>query len=223
VIRPDAAKMKQDHERLDPWRNYGSVSESAYDQFVVRLLSPSVANLVLDAGTGNGRFAEYISNLGCTVVGVDINFSILSTAKRRLQRSKVDLIVGDLSSLPFRNFVFDRILCVHNLWYVRAYEKAVSSMINSLKVDGLMVIDHLNLFAFFGLTYFRRSFSLILRRGICDIGRRRKTILRPFLGRGTFEVSYLSAMKPLIIGRRPVAFAKRFTVAFRRRQTSAEA
>jgi SAM-dependent methyltransferase len=219
MIRPDRAKIKRDHERLERWKGFESVPDSDYDQFIVQLLDPAPANLVLDAGTGNGRFAEYISRLGCTVVAVDVNRSILSVAKQNVDSLDVEFMVADISSLPIRDCVFDRILCVHNLWYIREYDKAISSMIDSLNDNGLMVIDHLNLFASFGLTYFFNCLLLILRRRITDIGRRKTSILKPFLGRGATEVSCVTATSPLTIEKKTATFATRFIVAFRKRQT----
>ena len=218
MIRPDQAKIRRDHERLERWKGYESVLASSYDRFIVQLLDLARANLVLDAGTGNGRFAEYISRLGCKVVAVDINRSILAVAKQSAHRPNVEFVVADISSLPIRDCVFDRILCVHNLWYVREYDGAISSMIDSLNENGIMVIDHLNLFGFFGLTYFLSCLFLILRRKIIDIGRRRTSILKPFLGRGAMEVSCVTAMNPLTIEKKTAPFASRFIVAFRKHQ-----
>lgn len=219
MIRPDRAKIRQDHERLERWKGFESVPDSDYDRFIVQLLDPAPANLVLDAGTGNGRFAEHISRLGCTVVAVDVNRSILSVAKQSVDRFNVEFVVADICSLPIRDYVFDRILCVHNLWYVREYDRAISSMIDSLNENGIMVIDHLNLFGFFGLTYFLSCLFLILRRKIIDVGRRRTSILKPFLGRGATEVSCVTATSPLTIEKKTTTFATRFIVAFRKRQT----
>ena len=101
----------------DPWKKIASPT-SARDTLEIRFLNIKSSELVLDCGTGNGRFSVNIAKMGAHVIGIDINLKMVLMAKRRSTKeklSKVQMIVADMQNLPFKANTFDKIICVGNL------------------------------------------------------------------------------------------------------------
>jgi 2-polyprenyl-3-methyl-5-hydroxy-6-metoxy-1,4-benzoquinol methylase len=64
----------------------------------------------LEVGCGSGYYIKFLSDLGVeNIIGVDISFDKLIYLKNLIPKS--ELIVCDAQHLPFRNNVFDLILC----------------------------------------------------------------------------------------------------------------
>jgi len=105
--------------------------------------------LILDDGSGNGRFSIAIAKKGAEVISLDINRRILKTAaesfRKKQLNDKIEPILGDIQNLPFKDSAFDRVLCVHNLWYVPNYKTAIREMFRTLRNEGEVVTDHINL------------------------------------------------------------------------------
>lgn len=145
----DASKyFAKNHKDLRGWIDY-KIALGPYSNFVVELLGSKKDKLVLDDGSGNGRFSIAMAREGARVVAVDINKLILKEAKKRTKREKlsdlIDFVQGDVQNLPFKGDVFDKVLCVHNLWCIPDYKAAVGEMFRTLKSGGKVVADHLNL------------------------------------------------------------------------------
>lgn len=137
-------------------------------------------DLVLDNGAGNGRLSIAIAQKGVNVVAVDINKSILQVALKKIRRlgldRKVNIVLSSMDNLPFKDKVFTKILCIHNLWYIRRYSVAVQEMFRVLQDAGKLIVDHLSLTNPYSLfAQFKSVFSsmpLYLRTP--------KQILKPF-------------------------------------------
>jgi ubiquinone/menaquinone biosynthesis C-methylase UbiE len=138
----------KNHSDLDGWTSY-DISLDQYSQSLVDLLDLKKDDLVLDDGCGNGRFSMAMALGGTRVVALDVNKFILKAATKWSRQMKLsnclDLVLGDIQNLPFKEGIFDRLLCAHNLWYVSNYQVAVSEMFRTLKSGGKVVVDHLNI------------------------------------------------------------------------------
>ena len=82
-------------------------------------------NLLLDAGTGTGRFAEYFVNEGFSVIGVDVSLMMMAQAREKGVR---DLVRADAQHLPFRDQSFDGSIIIHVLHVVQDWVKAVHEL-----------------------------------------------------------------------------------------------
>lgn len=210
-IRSPGAKF---HDRIKGWLAYNAPRDP-YDLFVLNLLSCKPRDLVLDCGTGNGRYASRLAFESSDVVALDINPTLIKAAKKNMKENgNVHVIQADMTNLPFLHGCFDKIICVHNLWYVADYQKAILEMRNVLRSNGVLVVDHLNLFdpvrycqvAF----YVSLAFALAKKR-IPDIGRTLKTLLRPFKGT-KFQLWCIVTYDPLQIIKGVRQFARRFII-----------
>lgn len=157
------------------------------------LLHPQEKELILDDGSGNGRFSVAIAKKRSEVILLDINRRLLNAAKRNLKRErlteKTETILGDIQNLPFKSCAFDKILCVHNLWYVPDYGSGVREMLRTLKEGGKVVIDHLNALNWRALigTLLYVTYKIARRNPTPIFYRTLREIRVPFCGR-SFEV-----------------------------------
>ncbi len=91
----------------------------------IRALAPSPTDWVLEVGFGHGRTIERIASIVANgrVCGLDVSEAMLDMAVRRNRRGiaagRVDLRVGDCASIPFDDARFDRVLCVHTMYFWR--------------------------------------------------------------------------------------------------------
>ena len=78
--------------------------------------------LILDVGTGTGRFAQYFDSSGFYVVGVDVSLSMMAKAREKGVRT---LVRADAHHLPFRNASFDATIMIHLLHLVHDWSQVV--------------------------------------------------------------------------------------------------
>jgi len=89
--------------------------------FVMAVVVGSIADelrdsgTILDAGVGTGRFAGPLKEKGLDVVGLDVSKAMLSEAKKK---SLANLVMGELTTMPFASEAFDSCLMVHVLHLV---------------------------------------------------------------------------------------------------------
>ncbi len=116
-----------DHRRRSPWNE------------CVTPLSELGANpLILDVGAGTGRQTLAIAQRGCDVVAVDFSASMLVKLKKnaadlRLD-SEISLVVSDITTLPFRDLVFEGIEMVAALHNVPSMQLRISAMKETYRV-----------------------------------------------------------------------------------------
>ena len=72
---------------------------------------------VLDVGAGTGRWLQVLADAGCRVTGLDLSERMLASAKDAAPA--VRLVQGRAEALPFRDGVFDRVVCVNALHHFR--------------------------------------------------------------------------------------------------------
>jgi len=90
--------------------------DSAYPRYVYEM-EPKAAmrkfrfsdrDLILDAGSGTGRYSAILARNGVKVVAVDHSLSSLRVCRKK---GDIQVILAVLSALPFRSLVFDGIIC----------------------------------------------------------------------------------------------------------------
>jgi ubiquinone/menaquinone biosynthesis C-methylase UbiE len=101
--------------------NLGHAGLTAWGLAAVDLVEPAV---VLDIGCGGGRTIRRLASMAPRgkVVGIDYSPDSLAvarrTARRRVSEGRVDLILGTVSHLPFRDAAFDLVTAIesHFFW-----------------------------------------------------------------------------------------------------------
>jgi len=90
-------------------------------------------DFVLDNGCGNGSFGEFFKG---NVIGVDMSEEMLKFAKKRMKVKK-----GSSEKLPFKDSMFDIVLCKSVLHHLKNPKKAVDEMHRVLKKNGKIIIS----------------------------------------------------------------------------------
>lgn len=95
---------------------------------------------VLEVGCGTGRTACRIARLGCKVKAVDSHPLMLAKARKRMEAEgvQVDWVQGDITSLPFADNRFDRIV-VESVTIFTDAPRAIAEYFRVLKPGGLLL------------------------------------------------------------------------------------
>ncbi len=129
------------------WREtpLGAITERLERSVVLDLAGPLAAREVLDVGCGDGAYALAAARAGARVTGLDRSTAALARARERAgsERLAVDLLVGDIGTLPLPADRFDLVLAVTVLCFVEEPARAVAEMARVLRPGGLLVLGEL--------------------------------------------------------------------------------
>jgi SAM-dependent methyltransferase len=112
----------------------------------LELLALQTSDRMLEIGFGHGKTiglaaARVPDGL---VAGVDISEDMVRMARQRcenlMRQSRVDLRVGDSSSLPFPDGSFDKVLCIHTLYFWKDPVRDLREICRALKPGGRFVL-----------------------------------------------------------------------------------
>ena len=195
------------YPELEGWLNYKPVYEERYERFLMQLVKTDDGEIMLDNGCGNGRFSLAMAGEGAQVVSLDINKKMIETVNERRRRQglvdKINPIRGDIQSLPFRDEVFDKVVVVHNLWYIPEYELAVMEMLRVVRAGGEIIADQTNLL--YPPFLLGKIVGMIQKRPVA-LCRTAKEFLRPFAKHPiqVFSIEATSFCKSLLLLTRPL-------------------
>lgn len=116
--------------------------DEAVEAALAAALGPQLGAL-LDIGTGTGRMAELFAPRAESVAALDKSPEMLRLARARLQHlpaSKVDLLQGDFTALPFAEGVFDTVLFHQVLHYAQEPEVALAEAARVTRPGGRVAV-----------------------------------------------------------------------------------
>jgi len=121
---------------------------------VMELLNPSEKELILDVGCGNARDIGLFSMIGAISVGIDISKGMIKEAREKIGKENLDseFLLDDATRIPFKNNIFDKVLCSETIEHIPNWEKTINEMQRVLKKGGLLVITTPNMKSLYGLT-----------------------------------------------------------------------
>lgn len=96
--------------------------------------------LVLDAGSGNGRYTYWAAQYGGQVIGMDLGDGVESASQNTADLPNVSIVQGDIFNLPFENGCFDIIFSIGVLMLTGNARKATSSLAGKLKPGGSLTV-----------------------------------------------------------------------------------
>lgn len=118
---------------------YSSVTYNIVMQYQLNMFESFLAGKkILDVGTGSGRDAEYLVNVGYDVTAIDASKQLLKHARKLAKGPKYRLM--DMNELKFKKGSFDGIWCNAVLLHEKRknVEKILRKFHDVLKVGGLL-------------------------------------------------------------------------------------
>ncbi|MBN2057771.1 MAG: methyltransferase domain-containing protein [Candidatus Saganbacteria bacterium] len=106
-------------------RPKGRLVDRLEKQVIADLCRVKPGERILEIGCGTGHFTEYFASLGAEVVGLDTSAEMLSLARDRSGRFKIDLKQGEAYQLPFADKSFDLVAMVTTLEFMAEPKRAI--------------------------------------------------------------------------------------------------
>jgi ubiquinone/menaquinone biosynthesis C-methylase UbiE len=123
----------------------GRLVDSLQKKAVRGLCSFSPGEVLLDVGTGTGRFALDLAEQAAWVVGIDCSVAMIQEAKRKSASWKlshrISLAIADGHALPFRKDCVQWCVSVNVLLHIQDYEVVLRQMAQMLGNDGGLVTN----------------------------------------------------------------------------------
>lgn len=98
--------------------------------------------LVLDAGTGTGRFSAHLAGQDRRVVALDSSPGMLAGLAGR--SADVAPLLGDIYRLPFLDGSFDAVTCMHVLFHLPDWADVLAELARVLKPGGRLFFEMRN-------------------------------------------------------------------------------
>ena len=100
-------------------------------------------SIILEVGSGTGIVIDFLSKskkFFPKYIGIDISLGMLKKIKQKYQQDKLDLLIADAYSLPFKENIFDLALMVRTIHILSRWRDALKEVKQSLKNRNLLVI-----------------------------------------------------------------------------------
>jgi len=129
------------------------VQINSIQQAIVKELSNDIkSKKVLEIAVGTGRFTKTMVSRGADLVGLDSSISMLRITRKKCAMAKLakmpSLIRADATKLPFREDVFDYVLCINAINHMPKYTDAIQESSRVLKSSGSFVFNFPNTASF---------------------------------------------------------------------------
>jgi len=103
--------------------------------------------LILDVGTGTGRFPKVMlteAGFDGRVWGLDVSIGMLGRARARLASvgDRCTLIREEASALPFPDETFDAVTCLEALEFTPRPERTLSELMRVLRPGGVLLLSN---------------------------------------------------------------------------------
>lgn len=97
--------------------------------------------LILEAGSGAGRFTECLLNTGARVVSFDSSIAVESNLLNNGDSDRLQLFQADIHRIPLRAGSVDKVLCLGVLQHTPRPEESFKSLAKMPRRGGELVID----------------------------------------------------------------------------------
>ena len=84
--------------------------------------------LILEVGSGSGRFTEQAARTGATVVSLDYSYAVDANNASNGARNNVLIVQADVFAMPFRPRSFDRVFCFGMLQHTPSPSSAFAAL-----------------------------------------------------------------------------------------------
>lgn len=128
------------------WNGEDKQSKLAFIDNLLSKLNPVKGAKILEVGCRTGDFSKYISTKGFDVTGLDFSFKGVHKAKQ-LESDNLHFFQQDIRLLFWINYfdyAFNLFTNFGNYNTIREHDNAIRSISQSLKTDGYLIMDYLN-------------------------------------------------------------------------------
>lgn len=101
---------------------------------------------VLDVGTGRGDFINIICECFSDymeITGIDVNESLLDTARENIKSQNVRFISMDAGNMTFQDESFDTVCISNSLHHLPDMDRVLKEMMRVLKPGGLFIVNEM--------------------------------------------------------------------------------
>ena len=127
--------MTTDYWQAENYAQHGGFV-SALHRHVLADLAPTPGEHILDLGCGDGEIADIVTQLGCTVIGLDSSADLIAKAKLR----GIDAILGDAQRLTFDR-QFDAVISNAAMHWMHDQQAVCNGVFKALKAGGRFVAE----------------------------------------------------------------------------------
>ncbi|PIW30995.1 MAG: hypothetical protein COW30_00825 [Rhodospirillales bacterium CG15_BIG_FIL_POST_REV_8_21_14_020_66_15] len=99
------------------------------------------SEVILEAGSGSGRFTESLLRTGATVVSFDYSDAVEANRDSNGADPNLLLVQADIYAMPFPRGAFDRVLCYGVLQHTPDPEAAFKALVPHLRPGGQLATD----------------------------------------------------------------------------------
>jgi ubiquinone/menaquinone biosynthesis C-methylase UbiE/uncharacterized protein YbaR (Trm112 family) len=97
--------------------------------------------VILEVGSGSGRFTEQAANTGATVVSLDYSYAVEANYASNGARPNVLIVQADVFTMPLRSATFDRVFCFGMLQHTPDPARAFAALPRMLRPGGALCVD----------------------------------------------------------------------------------
>ena len=115
-------------------------------RLIMKLLKNIKSKTILDAGCGYCIYSLMTAERGNKVYAMDIDKDRIKRIEKMLEEDrelgkKIILKVGSIANIPFKEGVFDAIICSEVIEHIDEDKKAFEELSRVLKKDGILVLS----------------------------------------------------------------------------------
>jgi ubiquinone/menaquinone biosynthesis C-methylase UbiE len=136
-----AAVYDEEH-RIAGWSAKGLSRRLSLVLSVMAGTGLKMGSLVLDLGSGPGTYTRAIKNIGYSCFGLDYSQRVIEVARKKGPGEPY--VHGEAYHLPFRNNVFNAVLCIGVLQSLEEPVRALSEISRILAPGGHLLLDGLS-------------------------------------------------------------------------------
>ncbi len=96
---------------------------------------------ILELGCGIGNYLLTLPNIN--VVGIDLSMESVEVLKKRpeFDQKKFNIMVGDITEMPFGNEEFDLAYSFSTLYYIKEIDLALKEIYRVMKYNGICILE----------------------------------------------------------------------------------
>ncbi len=110
----------------------------------IQWVTHNAQGLILDAGSGTGRFSSELLKQGKKTVSIDISREMLKTSRRFLAPDKMRLVQGNIFRLPFAENTFDTVISIWVVMHFPEWQDILREYTRVLKPGGRLMFEMSN-------------------------------------------------------------------------------